>query len=264
MMRSIAPAIALSLWATACWYRRAASGEVWPIRDMDSLSVAPAAALRVLARCRKSWKVHSILVAATASSHERRKLRSPGVSASNRNADGSMRAWVVRWLSSSLARCWEMATVRAPASVFGGWRMKPAESVWTSDCSTVTVGGVAERSRCRRVRPRHSPRRSPAKAARSTIARNLGSMASARAKTSSTDGIVRGLDRSTDAPLIWHGFLAINRSSTAPCRICRRSRYAFAAVVVLPMRPVRRSAFQSRIVPAVMAVRGASPSGGRM
>ena len=145
-----------------------------------------------------------------------RPFGSPGVSASNRNADGSMRAWVVRWLSSSLARCCEMATVRAPASVFGGWRMKPAESVWTSDCSTVTVGGVAERSRCRRARPRHSPLRSPAKAASSTIARNLGSMASARAKTSSTEGIVRGLDRSTDAPLIWHGFLAINRSSTAP------------------------------------------------
>ena len=51
-----ASAIARSLSSVAYWYRRAADGEEWPLRSINSPVLAPVATGMVSEKCRRSWK----------------------------------------------------------------------------------------------------------------------------------------------------------------------------------------------------------------
>ncbi len=186
------------------------------MRDISSLVLAPVAAASVLPIWRRSWKRRP-------STPTRRHARcqaawrvagriGPPVDVTNSNASGSDPTFA-RCCSRSGTIAAGMATVRTPASVFGGPSTAvPLASCWY--CSTTRTVRWSRSMRFTRS-ARISPSRSLQNVASSTAARNSGSIVSADSKTSSMVATGRSAGRSVEAPRTWHGLRSTTPSSTA-------------------------------------------------
>ena len=153
----------------------------------------------------------SIALVAGAHPFHRRKQgrRVPAARSERDGAPASVRSFVGR------------ATTRRPAADFGGptTRCPPTPTA----CST-TRTCPRPRSRWRRRKAASSPQRSVLYVAIKTSARKRGSIALAIAATCTGVAIGRSSVRSTPAPLITQGFLAISLSSSAVVRTVFSSR----------------------------------------
>ena len=165
--------------------------------------------------CLRSWnRSSSTPVARAARRHavysDARRNGCPCVPG-NTSASRPLSHHVSRCTSSSGIRAGGMATVRLPASLFGG-PMRSVPSASSCICST-TCTDLCSRSRRLRVRARSSPRRRPVNVAVSTRARERGSIAPVTSDQAVLER--RFHDRAEEPVALRHGRLARLRGPSA-------------------------------------------------